>query len=255
MAWEFLLLQWIMTLHEGRQTKDCVVRLLAYWRLYTFNVLALVSRRFHGSLMGLLDAGRDKPTWLFYEALKRRRTIEWVAREVFKDFPWRADAMCQAIAGAMMRWRPIRRPRPPQSPGLSCSVSYTRNGRIKEVSLGMLQHIAGVYRRRFEEHAHLRHWKAFAGSATVNGPFCQEVLSFTVVFQAFTKEELPLNTRHYANEFLQPKNHFRQVLLKAFMQSNSTNSLLGVRRTVSEPRLVASDSTRERRRSRSVPLE
>ena len=36
----------------------------------------------------------------------------------------------------------------------------------------------------------------------------QEVVCFTVVFQAFTKEELPLNTRHYVNEFLQPKNHF-----------------------------------------------
>ena len=155
-----------------------------------------------------------------------------------------------------MRWRPIRRPRPPQSPGLSCSVSYTRNGRIKEVSLGMLHHVAGIYRRRFDEHAHLRNRQSLtAASATVNGSFCQEVLSFTVVFQAVTKEELPLNTRHYVNEFLQPENHFRQVLLKAFMQSNSTNSLLGVRRTVSEPRLVASDSTRERRRSRSVPLE
>ena len=89
----------------------------------------------------------------------------------------------------------------------------------------------------------------------VNGSFCQEVLSFTVVFQAFTKEELPLNTRHYVNEFLQPKNHFGQVLLKAFMQSNSTKTLLGLRHTVREPRLVASESTRERRRSRSVPLE
>ena len=242
MAWELHFFQWIMTLHEGRQTNVCLVRLLAYWRLYTFNLLALVSRRFHASLMRLLDEGRDKATWLFHEALKRRKTIEWVVREVCQDFSWRADATLQAIAGAMMRWRPIRPPRPPDGPRLSCSVSYARNGRINEVSLGMLHHVAGIYRRRFAEHAHLRHRQSLtAASATVKGSFCQE--------------ELPLNTRHCVNEFLQPKNHFGQVLLKVFMQSNSTKSLLAWRRTVSEPRLVASESTRERRRSRSVPLE
>jgi len=244
MAWELLFFRWIMTLHEGRQTNVCLVRLLAYWRLYTFNVLALVSRRFHASLMGLLDEGRDKATCLFHEALKRRRTIEWVVREVFQGFPWRADTTSQAIAGAMMRWRPIRPLRPPDGPRLSCSVSYARNGRIEEVSLGMLHHVAGIYRRSLT-----------AASATVKGSFCQEVVCFTVVFQAFTKEELPLNTRHFVNGFLQPKNHFGQVLLKAFMQPNSTKlTLLASRHTVSEPRLVASESRRERRRSRSVPL-
>ena len=198
MAWELILFLWIMTLHEDRGRDDCLVRRVAYWRLYTFNDLALVSRRFHGSLMELLHEGVDKASLLFHEALVRTMSVEWVAREVFTDFPWRHDAACQAIAVSMLRWKPIRRPREPPGPCPSCWVSYARDGRIKAVSSGYLQHVAEVYRRL------------------------------------------------YVNECLRPK-----------MYGNTGNHcrLACWGRTVSEPRLVVSDSLRERRRSRSLPHE
>ena len=149
MAWELPFFRWVLTLHEDRGRDDCLVRRVAYWRLYTFNDLALVSRRFHGSLTELLHEGVDKASLLFHEALVRTKSVEWVAREVFTDFPWCHDAACQAIAESMIRWKPIRRPREPPGQWQSCWVSYAPDGRIQAVSSGRLQHVAEVYRRLY----------------------------------------------------------------------------------------------------------
>ena len=153
-------MRWILTYHECRHVDVCLSRLLAYWRIWTFSLLARVSRAWHQNLNELVALGTDEVRDLCVECIRQEKTISWVMSTVFPRRKWRNSRASQSIAEHICRWRPLRPRRPRASSGgqslCAAYVSFDVGGRMKVVSEGMSLFVANWYRRYLRRVSHLK---------------------------------------------------------------------------------------------------
>ena len=117
-----LVLTWILTLPTERRTQ--LAARFAYVRLYTLNVIALVSTTWHHALKDVLDSGIDIPSRIFNwerETFKSARLMG-LAQVQSLVFPAHNCSepefqQCCGISEMMRRWCP-RRPRSTCAPPL-----------------------------------------------------------------------------------------------------------------------------------------
>ena len=151
------------TLHELRDVDVFLSRLLAYWRMWRLNELALLSRTWHRSLTQLLVSGTDQISDLFVQSVRLKDTVQSTMRRAFPTREWRNETACLSIAKHMVRWRPVL-PQPDDCDAWFAHDSF--DGRITAISEGMTLRIASWYRQYWTQVAGTR---GCAGSSRTPG--------------------------------------------------------------------------------------